>query len=97
LISIGAPTFIDGRAEFFGAARLTAYVHALKSAGPKELAQYLDENRIDWTLLEPERPAVKMLHQMPGWRRVYADATAVVHARSTQLPKRAEGSDEISR
>ncbi len=85
LISIGAPTFIDGRAEFFGADRLTAYIHALRSSGPDELAQYLDENRINWTLLEPGRPAVRTLDHMPGWRRVYADATAVVHARSTSI------------
>src|SRR5262249_15429727 len=42
---------------------------AIRSAGPKELAQYLDENRIDWTILEPGRPA--------GWTKCRAGGASM--------------------
>ena len=37
---------------------------------------------IRWTILSPREPLVRQLDKRPGWRRVYADAFAVVHARA---------------
>jgi hypothetical protein len=91
LIFIGEPTFIDGRGEFFGKDRLDAYMRTIGSADADTLARFLDENRIAWTLLRPERLAARTLDHLPGWRRVYADDNAVVHTRCSQPPQRADG------
>ena len=44
----------------------------------------LDEYRIDATLLAPESPAARLLDHMQGWKRLYADDTAVIHVRTDQ-------------
>jgi hypothetical protein len=36
---------------------------------------------VRWTLLAPDQPAVGLLDRLPGWRRVYTDARAVIHRR----------------
>lgn len=82
LISIGEPTFVDGRAELFGASRLAAAMRATDLREADDLARFLNENRVDWTLLKPDSPAARTLDRVPGWRRVHADENAVIHARS---------------
>ncbi len=41
----------------------------------------LKDYQISWTLLDPESPAVHYLNRSPGWRKIYQDDIAVVHAR----------------
>ena len=41
----------------------------------------LDQHRIGWTLLMPGTPAIALLDELPGWRRVHVDNVAVVHMR----------------
>ena len=36
---------------------------------------------VSWTILSPDKPLVALLDRTPGWRRLYADNTAVVHVR----------------
>ena len=82
LIFKGTPVFIDGRADMYGDALMKRYLATTTTlADPQALPKLLDEYHIGWTLLHPSTPALFSLDRMPGWRRVYADAVAVVHMR----------------
>lgn len=81
LITQGVPTAIDGRTELFGGAFLVEHTWALDLKDPEALTRLLERHRIGWTLLQPGMPAIALLDRLPGWRRVHADAVAVVHAR----------------
>lgn len=75
------PTFIDGR-YMYGDAFIERYVKAVSGVTddlPALLAQY----RIGWTLLQANSPGVTLMDHLQGWRRLYADDTAVVHIRAT--------------
>ncbi|MBV8131183.1 MAG: hypothetical protein JO282_01540 [Alphaproteobacteria bacterium] len=76
----GVPTFIDGRAELYGNAFLDGYLAAERGDEPA-LTALLARYGITWTLLAPQQGAVSRLDSLPGWRRVYADAEAVIHMR----------------
>ena len=80
LIFKGVKPFIDGRSDMYGDAFSTAYFRATrpdKAALDKLTADY----RIAWTILEPDDPTVAVLDADPRWRRLHADAHAVVHRR----------------
>lgn len=81
LIYRGVPVFIDGRADMYGDALLKRYRDALNLNQTESLPQLLKDYHINWTLLAPGTPALALLDRLPGWRRVYADAVAVVHVR----------------
>jgi hypothetical protein len=81
----GIPTFIDGRAELYGNAFLDHYL-AAEGGSERALATLLDAYGITWTLLAPQQAAVGRLDALPGWRRVYADAVAVIHVRRAAQP-----------
>lgn len=81
LIYLGIPVFIDGRADMYGEKHVKQYIEALELRSSDGLQVLLDQYRIGWTLLEPKNSAVALLDHLPGWRRIYADETAVVHAR----------------
>jgi hypothetical protein len=81
LIFRGIPTFIDGRMEMYGDRFLRRYLDADAGSEPALLG-LLRDYAITWTLLEPRSRAVETMDHLPGWRRVYADAYAVVHART---------------
>jgi hypothetical protein len=83
LIYEGVPTFIDGRAELYGAAFLTRYVRAISLSDVADFVRLLDEYKIDATLLAPSTQAVGLLDRLDGWERVYSDKLAVVHYRRT--------------
>ena len=83
LVFRGIPTFIDGRIELFGNAFLAGYLDA-ENGDERGLGDLLDYWRIDWTLLEPRQRAVGCLDHLPGWRRVYGDARAVIYVRTTR-------------
>ena len=78
------PTFIDGRAELYGNAFLDRYL-AAESGDEHALTGLLATCGITWTLLAPQQSAVRLLDALPGWRRVYTDAEAVIHTRTAAL------------
>ena len=80
LVFSGVPTFIDGRIEMYGNAFLADYL-AAERGNASVLASLLDRYRIAWTLVQTQSPAAAALDRLPGWRRVYADDQAVIHAR----------------
>jgi len=81
LVFRGVPTFIDGRIELFGNAFLARYLDA-ENGDARVLGDILDSWKIGWTLLQPRQRAVGCLDHLPGWRRVYADARAVIYVRT---------------
>jgi hypothetical protein len=83
LIFRGFKVFIDGRADFYGDAFIKRYAEAI-ALQSDEFFKLVDQYGIAWTLLPPDRPAVRMLDRLPGWRRLYGDDIAVVHVRDTQ-------------
>ena len=81
LIFAGIAPSIDGRVDLYGDAYLQEVVDATMGQRPGTLSELLDRRAIQWTLLQPEMPAVAELDRLLGWRRIYADDHAVVHAR----------------
>lgn len=88
LIYSGVPVFIDGRADMYGEPLVKRYVVAAEAADKKTLTELLDEFHIAATMLDPETPAVAVLDNLPGWKRLHSDETAVVHVRSMQVATR---------
>lgn len=82
LIYSGVPDFIDGRSDMFRDKFIRQYTDAADLATSDALPNVLDRYAIAWTIFPVSTPAVAALDRMPGWRRVYADSTAVVHARN---------------
>lgn len=80
LIFEGIPPFIDGRADLYGDDFLKRYVEATRGV-TDDLPKLLDQYRIGWTLFAANTTAVTLMDHLPGWRRLYADDTAVVHVR----------------
>jgi hypothetical protein len=82
LIYLGVPVFIDGRSDMYRDAFIKDYVSALELHTTDGLEKLIDKHKVAWTMLPPELSAVALLDRLPGWRRVYTDKTAVVHART---------------
>lgn len=81
LIFEGVPTFVDGRADWlFQNGFFAAIEAAAKDESGAELVRQVAHYDIGWSLLKPEDPRAAMFERMEGWRRVYEDAHAVVHA-----------------
>ena len=81
LIFEGVKPFIDGRADMYGDDFFDAYVQALKPDAPR-LKALLQKYQVRWTILRAENPAIPTMDAMPGWRRLYADKSAVVHIKT---------------
>ncbi len=80
LILHGISPFIDGRADMYGDRFLFEH-HRIVAGDVAAFRHAALRWGIKWTILSPGEPLVRMLDQAPGWRRVYADEFAVVHAR----------------
>ncbi len=81
LIFRGIRPFIDGRADLYGDAFLGQYM-AVTHPDPVVLERVLTDYHVAWTIFSPNNPVVGLLDRESGWHRIYADSTAVVHARS---------------
>jgi hypothetical protein len=75
LIFAGIPTFIDGRFDVYG----DDFIRRYNRNG--ELARFLTEYKIGWTLFGKDNPKAVMMDYFPGWKRIYSDNVAVVHVR----------------
>jgi hypothetical protein len=82
LIWRDVPVFIDGRAELYGEEFVMKYFHALFLKDVNALYDLLKVYDIDALLLKRDTPASLLLDHLDGWRRVYADETAVLHVRA---------------
>jgi hypothetical protein len=81
LIFHGIRPFIDGRADLYGDAFLARYA-AIIHPDPVVLEHTLRDYHVSWTIFSPNNPVVGLLDREPGWHRIYADSTAVVHVGS---------------
>lgn len=81
LIGAGIPTFIDGRGELFGGEFINLYAEAVGLRGDQSLGELLDRYKIEWTLLQKDQAANKVLERLAGWRRAYGDDVATVFVR----------------
>jgi hypothetical protein len=79
LIFSGVAPFIDARGDLYGDAFFFSYQKAIHLESPELLPKLLEKYHVGWTLLSPDLPAVALLDRLPGWRRFYADDTAIVH------------------
>ncbi|AQV93080.1 hypothetical protein BJN34_04110 [Cupriavidus necator] len=80
LIFSGIAPLIDGRADLYGDDFLRRYM-AANSGDAKVLEALIQEYKIRWAVLEPSSPASKLIHGLPGWRRVHEDDIAVAYVR----------------
>jgi hypothetical protein len=73
-------TFVDGRADIF------VYNGVLddhrKASALEAPFEVFDKYRIEYVLLQPNRPLAYLLEHRPGWRTIYSDKTAVIFARA---------------
>jgi hypothetical protein len=81
--------FIDGRADMYGDAMLGLYGR-LEAGDPATVERTLKRYDIAWTIFAPDAEIVAILDREPGWRRLYADAYAVVHVRDNAPPDAAD-------
>jgi hypothetical protein len=81
LIHAGIPTFIDGRGELFGGKFIKLYAELVVLHGKVSLAKEFDRYGIEWTLLEKDMPANKLLALLPGWRQAYTDDKTTIFVR----------------
>lgn len=85
LIFSGVKPFIDGRTDMYGDAFVKRYVEATRGV-TGELPAMLDQYHATWTLFAAKSPAVTLMDHLTGWKRVYADDTAVIHVRAGATP-----------
>jgi hypothetical protein len=72
--------FIDARVELYGDKMMSLY-DKLRGGDHEGVESVLKRYDIAWTIFAPDKRIVRVLDQEPGWRRLYADATPVVHVR----------------
>jgi len=85
LIFSGVKPFVDGRADMYGDAFLKRYIEATRGI-TDDLPAMLDQYHATWTLFAPKSPAVTLMNHLSGWKQLYADDTAVIHARIETTP-----------
>ena len=84
--------FIDARVELYGDGMLSLY-DKLRSGDHEAVEDALKRYDIAWTLFAPDNRIVATLDREPGWRRLYADATAVVHVRDMGSERKEAGKE----
>ena len=84
--------FIDARVELYGDGMLSLY-DKLRSGDHEAVEDALKRYDIAWTIFAPDNRIVATLDREPGWRRLYADATAVVHVRDTASERKEAGKE----
>jgi hypothetical protein len=78
--------FIDARAELYGDAMLGLY-SKIQAGDPATIEGTLKRYDIAWAIFPPDARIVAILDRTPGWRRLHADATAVVQAWENAAPE----------
>jgi hypothetical protein len=86
LTFIGVKPYIDGRADMYGDEFVSDFMKLIHAAEPSHLQRLLDRYHIAWTIFSKDDVMVAGMDQRPGWHRLYADGTAVVHVRNDIIP-----------
>ncbi len=84
MIFKGIRPFIDGRVDMYGDDFFRLYL-VVSQAQPGVYEPVFRQYGVVWTILQPSSPLVARLDATPGWRRLYSDKWAVVHARTDAL------------
>jgi len=84
LIFNGVRPFIDGRSDMYGDALFTRQM-SLVRGDPAAFDEAVKDYGLAWTILAPREPLVRQMDAKPGWKKIYADRWAVVHARVDAL------------
>ncbi|MCX7838512.1 MAG: hypothetical protein N2559_03525 [Anaerolineae bacterium] len=75
-----ARVFIDGRADVYGDTFIEeVYLRAYRASA--DWRARLEQYDVRFVLLEPDAPLVAQLERANEWRRIYADAQAVLFER----------------
>jgi hypothetical protein len=82
IYSGAAQPFVDGRIDMYGDGLLRRYASLGMFPG------LVGEYNIGWALLTPNNPHVPLLDNLTGWKRIYADKTAVVFLRQAEPAQR---------
>jgi hypothetical protein len=77
LIFEGVRPYIDGRADMYGDA-FVADDDLIQRANPAAIDRAISHYGIRWAIVPPNIYLTGALDARPGWRRIYADKTAVV-------------------
>ena len=80
LIFEGVKPYVDGRTDLYGDAFLKDFANLPFTPGA--LRETLERDHIGWTIFTPDRAIVRAMDREPGWRRAFANATAIVHVRT---------------
>jgi hypothetical protein len=72
--------YVDGRTDLYGDAFMDHY-YRIARPDRAALDQTLRDAHIAWTIFSPAAPVVALMDTEPGWKRLYADPFAVIHAR----------------
>jgi hypothetical protein len=65
----------------------------LHSGDREAVGDALRRYDVAWTIFAPDSRIVAALDREPGWRRLYADATAAIHVRDTALGPKGLGEE----
>ena len=80
LVFNGIPSFVDGRTDqLFTGDFAQEATDALNNQAA--FVKVADKYDISWTLLPPADPLIAILDKLPGWKRVFADRSAIIHQR----------------
>jgi hypothetical protein len=85
LIFSNVRPYVDGRADLFGDAFLDNF-DRIAAGNAKALDAAIEKDAIVWTIFPPTSAIVRTLDARPGWKRIYADRNAVIHARADAMP-----------
>jgi hypothetical protein len=81
LIAHGLAPFIDGRTELYGEKFFVDHNAASGLMEPDNLFRFLDQYKIEATLMRTQSAATKLLDHVDGWQKIYSDDIATIHLR----------------
>jgi hypothetical protein len=81
LIANGVAPFIDGRTELYGEKFFVDHNAASGLMEPDNLFRFLDQYKIEATLMRTQSAATKLLDHVDGWQKIYSDDIATIHLR----------------
>ncbi len=87
LIFLHVRPYIDGRSDMYGDAFMDNYDRVVGNDGAA-LDQTLAQENIAWTIFPPDAPILKAMDARSGWRRLYSNSFAVIHARTDAAPSK---------